>query len=82
MDSTTSGSAIGDVLAGAVAACTTVGALFEASFWEFPEQPKMVNRMPVETNKKTFFIIVSLQRVRLGRGLNVVEFGVLSANLE
>ena len=82
MGNTAAGSAMGDVLAGAVAACTTAGALFEVAFWEFPEQPKLVNRMPVDTNKKTFFIIVSPQRVRLGRGLDVVESEVLSANLE
>jgi hypothetical protein len=57
------GSTMGDVLAGAADACTTVGAFFETAFWEFSEQPKMVKRTPVDTNKKTFFIVVSSQSV-------------------
>jgi hypothetical protein len=55
---------MGDVLAGATDACTTAGALFDTAFWELPEQPKMVNRMPVDSNKKTFFMLVSSQSVR------------------
>jgi hypothetical protein len=62
--SAAAGSTTGDVLAGAADACTTVGALFETAFWEFPEQPKMVNRTPVDINKKTFFIVVSSQSIR------------------
>jgi hypothetical protein len=62
MGSAAAGSATGDVLAGTTEACTTVGVLFETSFWELPEQPKTVNRMPVDTSKKDFFILFSLQR--------------------
>jgi hypothetical protein len=70
------------VPAGATDACTTAGALFEAAFWEFPEQPKIGKRMLVDTNKKTFFIFVSSQSVRQGRRLNVPKFEVISVNLE
>src|SRR5258707_204162 len=58
------GRATGDVLAVATDACTTAGALFDTAFCELPEQPKMVNRMPVDSNKKTFFMLVSSQSVR------------------
>jgi hypothetical protein len=77
------GSTTGDGLAGAADACTTVGALFETAFWEFPEQPKKVNRTPVDTNKKTFFIVVSSQKCSSnGRRLNVLKSEVLSPNFE
>jgi hypothetical protein len=58
------GSAEGDVPTDAIDACTTVGAPFDVDFWEFVEQPEMRNSMPVDTNKATFFIIVSSQSVR------------------
>jgi hypothetical protein len=48
------GSAAGDVLG--VDACTTEGVLSETTLREFPEQPKIANRKPVDTNKKTVFI--------------------------
>jgi hypothetical protein len=70
------------VLAGVTDACTTAGALFEKASWEFPEQPKVVNRMPVDINRKALFILVSPQSVRRGRRLNVLKSGVLSSNLE
>src|SRR5215470_18058299 len=57
--STVAGSATGIVLAGVTDACTTAGALFDMVFWELPEQPKMVDTMPVDSNKKTFFMLVS-----------------------
>src|SRR5262249_52083628 len=61
--STVAGSATVNVLAGATDACTTAGALFATVFWALPEQPKMVDRMPVDSNKKTFFMLVSSQSV-------------------
>jgi hypothetical protein len=57
--SVAAGSTARDVLAGAAEACTAAGPLFDTAFWEFPEQPKIMNGMPVDTNKKTFFILVS-----------------------
>lgn len=60
-DSTT-----GDVLAGATDACTAAGARFETVFVGFPEQPRIVTRMPADSNKKTFFMLVSSQGVRRG----------------
>jgi hypothetical protein len=81
--SAAAGSTTGDVLAGAADACTTVGALFETTFWEFSEQPKMVNRTPVDTDKKTFFIVVSLQIVlRMVDCPMFFKSEVLSPNLE
>jgi len=62
----TSGSVVTDAvagdsaLAGAVDACTTGNAPFETAFWELPEQPRMLKRTPVDVNKTTFFILVSL----------------------
>jgi hypothetical protein len=55
------------VLVGAADACTIPGALFKAVFCEFSEQPEMENRMPVDTNKATFFIVVSSQVLNDGR---------------
>jgi hypothetical protein len=80
--SAAAGSTTGDALAGAADACTTVGALFETAFWEFPEQPKMVNKTPVDINKKTFFIVVSSKCSSNGRRLNVLKSAVLSKSLE
>jgi hypothetical protein len=56
--------------------------LFETTLWEFPEQPKMLNRKPVDTNKKTFFILVSSQSVRRGPRLGALKFEVPSVNHE
>jgi hypothetical protein len=42
----------------------------------------MVNSMPVDTNKKIFFILVSPQSVRRGQRLNALKSEVRSANLE
>jgi len=72
MGSAATGSKIGDVPAGATDACATAGALFETAFREFPEQPKTANRIPMDINKKIFFILVSHRVFVAGRRLNVL----------
>src|SRR5439155_1489384 len=81
-ESAGAGSAAGEVLAGATDAFTTAGALFETAFSEFPEQPKIVNSMPVDTNKRTLVILVSSQTVRRLSKAQCFKFEVLCANLE
>src|SRR5439155_1489385 len=81
-ESVGAGTAAGEVLAGATDAFTTAGALFETAFSEFPEQPKIVNSMPVDTNKRTLVILVSSQTVRRLSKAQCFKFEVLCANLE
>jgi hypothetical protein len=49
--------------AGAGEACTVGNAeAFVTVFGEFPEQPATVDRTPVDTNKRTFFILTTSQK--------------------
>jgi hypothetical protein len=71
-----------DVLAGATDGCTPIGALFEAVFWEFIEQPEMRNRMPADTNNATFFIMLPHKMFDDGRRLTIHKSGFSPADFE
>jgi hypothetical protein len=45
-----------------VGACATEGALAKTVFWELLEHPARKIKIPVDPNKKTFFIAFLLQK--------------------
>jgi hypothetical protein len=58
------------------------GALLETALREFPERPKIVNRMPVDTKIRACSFLSPHKVFVEGRTLNVLKFRVFSGNPE